>query len=104
MSQSPYHLGFCTLDRETSLDDLPVRGTVPTWLTGTLKTDFLIPPFALFYFYTVFAAALNLPLVSTQEFSLAVLWVGLLVLFPSESCPHRWRHGGTSQAGSAHRT
>src|SRR5262249_52894401 len=25
------------------------------------KTDFLIPPFALFYFYTVFAAALNLP-------------------------------------------
>jgi beta,beta-carotene 9',10'-dioxygenase len=36
MSQSPYHLGFCTLDRETSLDDLPVRGTVPPWLTGTL--------------------------------------------------------------------
>jgi len=26
------------------------------------KTDFLIPPFALFYFYTVFAAAFNLPL------------------------------------------
>ena len=25
------------------------------------KTDFLIPPFALFYFYTVFAAAFNLP-------------------------------------------
>jgi beta,beta-carotene 9',10'-dioxygenase len=36
MNRSPYHLGFSTLDRETSLDDLPVRGTVPPWLTGTL--------------------------------------------------------------------
>ena len=34
------------------------------------KTDFLIPPFALFYFYTVFAAAFNLPTVSTQAFFL----------------------------------
>ena len=32
------------------------------------KTDFLIPPFALFYFYTVFAAGFNLPLFSTREF------------------------------------
>ncbi len=32
------------------------------------KTDFLIPPFALFYLYTVFAVAFDLPLVSTQEF------------------------------------
>jgi hypothetical protein len=30
------------------------------------KTDFLIPPFALFYFYTVFAATFNFPIVSTQ--------------------------------------
>jgi beta,beta-carotene 9',10'-dioxygenase len=36
MHQSPYQLGFCTLDQETRLDDLPVRGTVPPWLTGTL--------------------------------------------------------------------
>jgi beta,beta-carotene 9',10'-dioxygenase len=36
MHQAPYQLGFCTLDQETSLDDLPVRGTVPPWLTGTL--------------------------------------------------------------------
>jgi len=28
------------------------------------KKDFLIPPFALFYFYLVFAAAFNLPAVS----------------------------------------
>ena len=45
------------------------------------KTDFLIPPFALFYFYTVFAAALNLPLVSTQEFfhSEVISWVGVIL-------------------------
>jgi protein-S-isoprenylcysteine O-methyltransferase Ste14 len=44
------------------------------------KTDFLIPPFALFYFYTVFAAAFHLPLVSTQEFfySDVIAWVGVL--------------------------
>lgn len=36
MNRSPYHIGFSTLDRETSLDDLPTRGTVPPWLTGTL--------------------------------------------------------------------
>ena len=44
------------------------------------KTDFLIPPFALFYFYTVFAAAFNLPLLSTQEFfHLEIIsWIGVL--------------------------
>jgi protein-S-isoprenylcysteine O-methyltransferase Ste14 len=44
------------------------------------KTDFLIPPFALFYFYIVFAAAFNLPTVSTQEFfhSEGIAWVGVL--------------------------
>jgi carotenoid cleavage dioxygenase-like enzyme len=36
MNHSPYHLGFRTLDREINVDDLPVRGTVPPWLTGTL--------------------------------------------------------------------
>jgi protein-S-isoprenylcysteine O-methyltransferase Ste14 len=45
------------------------------------KTDFLIPPFALFYFYLVLARALNLPMVSTQQFfqSEAIAWVGVLV-------------------------
>lgn len=45
------------------------------------KTDFLIGPFALFYIYTVFAAAFNLPLVSTQEFfhSEAISWVGVFL-------------------------
>src|SRR5918995_1051769 len=36
MDRSPYHIGFSTLDRETTLDDLAVRGTVPPWLSGTL--------------------------------------------------------------------
>jgi protein-S-isoprenylcysteine O-methyltransferase Ste14 len=44
------------------------------------KTDFLIPPFALFYFYLVFAATFNLSTVSTQEFfqSEVIAWVGVL--------------------------
>src|SRR6266511_1555512 len=45
------------------------------------KTDFLIPPFALFYFYLVFAAAFNLPTVSKQEFfhSEIIAWVGVFL-------------------------
>jgi protein-S-isoprenylcysteine O-methyltransferase Ste14 len=47
------------------------------------KTDFLIPPFVLFYFYTVFAAAFNLPLFSTQEFfqSEGIAWSGVVLCF-----------------------
>jgi len=43
------------------------------------KKDFLIPPFALFYFYTVFANAFTLPVVSTQEFfqSEVISWIGV---------------------------
>lgn len=45
------------------------------------KTDFLIPPFALFYFYTVFAAAFNFSTVSTQAFfhAEAISWAGVLL-------------------------
>jgi protein-S-isoprenylcysteine O-methyltransferase Ste14 len=45
------------------------------------KKDFLIPPFALFYFYIVFAAAFNFPTVSRQEFfySGTASWVGVLL-------------------------
>ena len=47
------------------------------------KTDFLIPPFALFLFYQVFAAAFNFPAVSTQEFfnSEFVSWIGVFLGF-----------------------
>ena len=43
------------------------------------RKDFLIPPIALFYFYTVFANAFNLPVISTQEFfhSEVISWVGV---------------------------
>lgn len=44
------------------------------------KTDFLIIPFAFFYFYLIFAAAFHWPAVSTQEFFLSetVAWTGVL--------------------------
>lgn len=43
------------------------------------KKDFLIPPFALFYFYVVFASAFGLPAPSTEEiFHSGILsWVGV---------------------------
>jgi protein-S-isoprenylcysteine O-methyltransferase Ste14 len=42
------------------------------------KKDFLIPPFALFYFYTVFGAAFGWPLLGGRRFfqSEAVAWIG----------------------------
>jgi protein-S-isoprenylcysteine O-methyltransferase Ste14 len=45
------------------------------------KTDFLIPPFAFFYFYIVFAAAFDFPTVSRQEFfhSTTLSWAGVLL-------------------------
>src|SRR5262249_25237146 len=44
------------------------------------KKDYLIPPFALFYIYLVFAAAFNLPSVSQQRFfdSEILSWLGVL--------------------------
>jgi protein-S-isoprenylcysteine O-methyltransferase Ste14 len=46
----------------------------------THKTDFLILPFALLYFYTILAAAFDWPAVSSQRFfqSEAVAWLGVL--------------------------
>jgi protein-S-isoprenylcysteine O-methyltransferase Ste14 len=45
------------------------------------KKDFLIPPFAFFYFYLVFAAAFNLPTVSRHELFLSRIasWIGVLL-------------------------
>ena len=36
MSQAPYRLGFTTLTSERSVEALPLRGTFPDWLSGTL--------------------------------------------------------------------
>ncbi len=46
----------------------------------TDKTDFFIPPFALLYFYIVFAAAFDFPNVSRQQFfhSEVISWLGVL--------------------------
>lgn len=43
------------------------------------KTDFLILPFALFYFYLVFANAFSLPTLSKQEFlqTEVIAWMGV---------------------------
>ena len=43
------------------------------------RKDFLIPPFALFYFYLVFAATFSLPTLSKQEFfhSDIIPWIGM---------------------------
>lgn len=45
------------------------------------RTDFFLPPLALFYFYMVFAAAFHLPSLSRQEFfhSEGIRWVGVLL-------------------------
>jgi protein-S-isoprenylcysteine O-methyltransferase Ste14 len=55
------------------------RGIKAVRFGETDKTDLLIPPFALFYFYLVFAAAFDLPTVSRQEFfhSGIVSWGGV---------------------------
>ena len=49
----------------------------------THKTDFLIPPFALFYFYLVFAAAFGLPTLSTKEIFHSGIneWLGVAFCF-----------------------
>ena len=56
------------------------RGIAAMYFGNLDRTDFLIPPFALFYFYTVFAVAFNLPLISTQKFfhSAIIAWLGVL--------------------------
>jgi len=67
-------------------------GTHAMHLGDLDKTDFLIPPVALFYFYTIFAAAFHWPLVNTQKFfhcnviawiGVGLCFIGLLVLFLS---------------------
>jgi protein-S-isoprenylcysteine O-methyltransferase Ste14 len=47
------------------------------------RTDFIIPPFALFYSYLVFAAAFDLPTLSRQVFfnSPALAWLGVALCF-----------------------
>jgi protein-S-isoprenylcysteine O-methyltransferase Ste14 len=58
------------------------RHGVDAMLFGKLdKKDLLIPPFALFYFYQVFARTFELPGVSNQQFfkSVPISWFGILL-------------------------
>lgn len=45
------------------------------------RSDFLIPPFALFYLYTVFARAFDLPSLSHHMFfhAMPIAWIGVLL-------------------------
>src|ERR1043165_1455521 len=56
------------------------RGIEAMKFGQTDRTDFLIPPFALFYFYLIFAHTFHLPTVSRQEFFHAeiISWIGVL--------------------------
>ncbi|MFZ5855826.1 MAG: methyltransferase family protein [Chloroflexota bacterium] len=67
----------------TRVQMLKRRGIVAMNFGKLDKTDFLIPPFALFYFYTIFAAAFHLPSVSRQIFfrSNLIAWIGVLFCF-----------------------
>jgi len=53
----------------------------------THKTDFLIPPFALFYFYLIFASAFGLPALSTKEIFHSGIseWLGVASCFAALS-------------------
>jgi protein-S-isoprenylcysteine O-methyltransferase Ste14 len=57
------------------------QGIKAVRLGETDKTDLLIPPFALFYFYVIFAAAFGWPSVTHQQFfqSEAIAWIGVLL-------------------------
>jgi protein-S-isoprenylcysteine O-methyltransferase Ste14 len=63
----------------TRVSMLRRRGIAAMHFGNIDKTDFLIPPFALFYFYLVFAHTFHWPTVSTQEFfrSEIISWIGV---------------------------
>ena len=84
----PYYFGVLTIILMLGIVLIRVvwlkRQAIEAMKFGKLdKSDFLIPPFALFYFYTVFAAAFDLPIVSTQEFFDAegIAWIGVIFCF-----------------------
>ena len=60
---------------------LKKKGIKAIYFGNLDKKDFLIPPFAFFYFYCVFAAAFGFPAVSRQEFlhADAFSWAGTLI-------------------------
>lgn len=59
------------------------RGTKAMHFGNIDKKDFLIPPFALLYFYIVFAATFHWPMVAMRELfrSAIVSWIGVFCCF-----------------------
>jgi protein-S-isoprenylcysteine O-methyltransferase Ste14 len=81
----PHYLGALTLALMmaivlTRVVVLRRRGIQAMKFGQTDKSDFFISPFALFYFYTVFAAAFGWPNVGSRQFfhSAIVAWIGVL--------------------------
>jgi len=59
------------------------QGIAALKFADTHNTDFLIPPFALFYFYLVFAAAFGFPTLSTKKIFHSGIseWLGVACCF-----------------------
>lgn len=76
-------LALCPVLVVTRLTMLRRRGTDAMHLGNRDKKDFLIPPFALVYFYVILAGAFGWPLAVSERFwrSDAISWVGVASCF-----------------------
>lgn len=76
-------LALCPVMVVARLMMLRRGGTQALHFANIDKKDFLIPPFALIYFYVIFAGALGWPLVGAERFftSDAVAWTGVVLCF-----------------------
>ena len=76
-------LALCPLLVLIRLIMLRRSGTDAMHFGNADKTDFLIPPFALLYFYVIFAGAFGWPLVGAERFfsSETVSWIGAGLCF-----------------------
>ncbi|NDJ89634.1 methyltransferase family protein [Mycolicibacter kumamotonensis] len=76
-------LALCPVLVLTRLIVLRRSGTHAMHFGSMDNKDFLIPPFALVYFYVVFAGAFGWPLVGSEPFftSAAIDWIGVAFCF-----------------------
>ncbi|MEB3032936.1 methyltransferase family protein [[Mycobacterium] nativiensis] len=76
-------LALCPVLVVTRLIVLRRSGTNAMHFGSTDNKDFLIPPFALVYFYVVFAGAFGWPLVGSGRFfdSAVIAWIGVACCF-----------------------
>lgn len=76
-------LALCPVLVAARLIVLRRNGTRAMHFGNLDKKDFLIPPFALIYFYVIFAGAFGWPLVASHRFlsSEAIAWAGVTACF-----------------------